>query len=129
MCGCFENYSIFLQVLLGCGIVVGYCLCLYFGFASLLNISICTRVVVAVTFEQVDNTPNAETGTKSNNESLENTNSRVKKCHRLNIAERKECRYEYPTDHRICRSALLSKILACLIFESGRSVFGILDLY
>lgn len=40
MCGCFENYSIFLQVLLGCGIVVGYCLCLYFGFASLLNISI-----------------------------------------------------------------------------------------
>lgn len=88
-----------------------------------------TGVIIAVTFEQVDNTPNAETGTKSNNESLENTNSRVKKCHRLNVAERKECRYEYRTDHRICRSALLSKILVCLIFESGRSVFGILDLY
>ena len=95
---------------------------------TLSHMSIRTGVIIAVTFEQVDNTPNAETGTKSNNESLENTNSRVKKCHRLNVAERKECRYEYRTDHRICRSALLSKILVCLIFESGRSVFGILDL-
>jgi len=42
-----------------------------------------TGVIVAVTFEQVDYTPNAKTGTKSNNESLEDTNSRVKKFHRL----------------------------------------------
>lgn len=49
-----------------------------------------TGIIVAVTFEQVDYTPNAETGTKSNNESLEDTNSRVKKFHRLNAAERKE---------------------------------------
>ena len=82
MCGCFENYSIFLQVLLGCGIVVGYCLCLYFGFASLLNISIGAGVVVAVTFQQVDNAPDTETGTQSDNESLKNGDCLFKKCHK-----------------------------------------------
>ena len=81
MCGCFENYSIFLQVLLGCGIVVGYCLCLYFGFASLLNISIRTGVVVAVTFQQVDNAPDTETGTERDNEGLKNGDCLFKKCH------------------------------------------------
>ena len=40
-----------------------------------------TGVIIAVAFEQVDRTPNAETGTQSNNEGLENTNCRVKKCH------------------------------------------------
>ena len=54
--------------------------------------SIRTGVVVAVTFQQVDDTPNTQTGTQSDNESLQNTNSRVKKFHRLNIAERKECK-------------------------------------
>ena len=49
-----------------------------------------------------------KTGTESDNEGLENTNSRVKKFHRLNIAERQECKC---TDHRFCRSALLSKNL------------------
>ena len=78
-----------------------------------------TRVIVAVAFEQVDYTPNAETGTESDNEGLENTNCRFKKCHRLNVAERKECK---STDHRFCRSALLSKIIVLLIFESGHSV-------
>ena len=82
MCGCFENYSIFLQVLLGCGIVVGYCLCLYFGFASLLNISIGTRVVVAVTFQQVDDAPYAETGTEGDNEGLENSDCLIEKFHK-----------------------------------------------
>ena len=81
MCGCFENYSIFLQVLLGCGIVVGYCLCLYFGFASLLNISIGARVVVAVTFQQVDDAPDTETGTERDNEGLKNGDCLFKKCH------------------------------------------------
>lgn len=83
MCGCFENYSIFLQVLLGCGIVVGYCLCLYFGFASLLNISICARIIIAVTFQQVDDTPDAETSAQSNNEGLKNGDSLIEKCHKL----------------------------------------------
>ena len=54
-------------------------------------------VIVAVAFEQVDYTPNAETGTKSDNEGLENTDSRVEKFHRLNVAERQECKC---TDHR-----------------------------
>ena len=45
--------------------------------------SIRTGVIVAVAFEQVDNTPNAKTGTESNNESLEDTYRRVKKFHRL----------------------------------------------
>ena len=58
-----------------------------------------TGVVVAVTFEQVDDTPNAKTGTESNNESLEDTNSRVKKFHRLN-SQTQRVRYEYRTDHR-----------------------------
>ena len=81
MCGCFENYSIFLQVLLGCGIVVGYCLCLYFGFASLLNISISAGVVVSVAFQQVNGSPDAETGTEGDDEGLENADSRVEKFH------------------------------------------------
>ena len=75
------------------------------------TLGLCTGVIVAVAFEQVDYTPNAETGTESDNEGLENTNSRVKKFHRLSIAERQECKC---TDHRFCRSALLSKFF-CLI--------------
>ena len=65
------------------------------------TLGLSTGIVVTVTFKQVDYAPNTETGTESNNESLENTNCGFKKCHRLNVAERKECRYEYRTDHRI----------------------------
>lgn len=61
--------------------MVGYCLCLYFGFASLLNISICTGVVVAVTFQQVDDTPDAETGAQSDNEGLKNGDSLIEESH------------------------------------------------
>ena len=50
--------------------------------ATLLTMSICTGVVVSVAFQQVDDAPNAETCTESDNESLKNTNSRVKKFHR-----------------------------------------------
>ena len=60
------------------------------------TLGLCTGVIVAVAFEQVDYTPNAETGTESDNEGLKNTNSRVKEIHRLNVAERKECE---STDH------------------------------
>lgn len=81
MCGCFENYSIFLQVLLGCGIVVGYCLCLYFGFASLLNISICARIIISVALQEVDNAPDTKTGTERDNEGLKNGDCLFKKCH------------------------------------------------
>ena len=47
------------------------------------TLGLCAGVVVAVAFEQVDYTPNTETGTESDYESLEDTNSRVKKFHRL----------------------------------------------
>ena len=53
--------------------------------------SISTGVVVAVTFEQVDYTPNAQTGTQSDNESLKNAYCRVKKCHKFIVAESKKC--------------------------------------
>ena len=56
------------------------------------TLGLSTGVVIAVTFQQVDNTPNAQTGTQSDNEGLQNTNSRVKEIHRLNIAERTECK-------------------------------------
>ena len=40
------------------------------------------RVVVAVTFQQVDNTPDTKTSTQSDNESLKNGNCLFKKCHK-----------------------------------------------
>ena len=46
-----------------------------------LIMSICTRVVVAVTFEQVDNAPDTETGTERDNEGLKNGDCLFKKCH------------------------------------------------
>ena len=39
-------------------------------------------IVISVAFEQIDHAPNTEAGTESNNEGLENVNSRVKKIHR-----------------------------------------------
>lgn len=62
--------------------MVGYCLCLYFGFASLLNISIRTGVVVAIAFQQVDDAPHAETGTEGDNEGLENGDCLIEKFHK-----------------------------------------------
>ena len=43
--------------------------------------SIGAGVVVTITFQQVDGTPNAETGTKGNNEGLEDFDRTVKKFH------------------------------------------------
>ena len=40
------------------------------------------RVVVAVTFQQVDDTPDTKTSTQSDNESLKNGNCLFKKCHK-----------------------------------------------
>ena len=40
-------------------------------------------VVVAVTFQQVDDTPDAETSAQSDNESLQNGDCLIKKCHKL----------------------------------------------
>ena len=51
-------------------------------FTSLLTMSICARVVVAVTFQQVDDTPDTKTSAQSDNESLKNGNCLFKKCHK-----------------------------------------------
>ena len=49
--------------------------------ATLLTMSIGARVVVAVTFQQVDDTPDTKTSAQSDNESLKNGNCLFKKCH------------------------------------------------
>jgi hypothetical protein len=43
--------------------------------------SITAGVIVAITFQQVDRTPNAQTGTQSDNQSLKNFDRRVKEFH------------------------------------------------
>lgn len=55
--------------------------CCLFAFASLPHMSICAGVVVAVTFQQVDNAPDTETGTERDNEGLKNGDCLFKKCH------------------------------------------------
>ena len=52
---------------------------------TLWHMSICTRVVVSVTFHQVDNAPHAEAGTDGDHQGLENRNSRAKEFHNLFI--------------------------------------------
>ena len=51
-------------------------------FTSLLTMSIRAGVVVAVTFQQVDDTPHAETGTEGDNEGLENGDCLIEKFHK-----------------------------------------------
>jgi hypothetical protein len=58
--------------------VIGLCYCV-----TLWHISIRTGVVVAVTFQQVDDTPDAETSAQSDNEGLKNGDSLIEKCHKL----------------------------------------------
>ena len=41
-----------------------------------------TGVVVAITFQQVDDTPHAETGTEGDNEGLENGDCLIEKFHK-----------------------------------------------
>lgn len=50
--------------------------------ASLPYMSICAGIVVAVAFQQVNGTPDAETCTEGYNEGLKNINSRVKEIHK-----------------------------------------------
>ena len=48
---------------------------------TLWHMSIGAGVVVAVTFQQVDDTPDTKTSAQSDNESLKNGNCLFKKCH------------------------------------------------
>lgn len=45
-------------------------------------LAFCTRVVVAVTLQQVNDAPDTETCAKGNNQSLKNIDSRVKEIHK-----------------------------------------------
>ena len=44
--------------------------------------SISAGVVVAVTFQQIDNAPHAQASAQSNHQSLKNIHRRIKKCHK-----------------------------------------------
>ena len=50
--------------------------------ATLSHMSIRAGVVVAVTFQQVDDAPYAETGTEGDNEGLENGDCLIEKFHK-----------------------------------------------
>ena len=52
-----------------------------FMCVTLPYMSICAGVVVSVTFQQVDNAPDTETGTERDNEGLKNGDCLFKKCH------------------------------------------------
>ena len=53
--------------------------------ATLSHMSICARIVVAVTLHEVDSPPNAKTCAKRDNQSLQYTNCAVKEIH-INLA-------------------------------------------
>lgn len=52
-----------------------------FFCVSLRHMSIGSGVIVAITFQQIDDAPHAETGTESDNEGLKNGYCAVEKCH------------------------------------------------
>ena len=52
------------------------------GHELLHALRFCARVVVAVPFQQVDDTPDTKTSAQSDNESLKNGNCLFKKCHK-----------------------------------------------
>ena len=51
------------------------------GHELLHALALGAGVVVAVTFQQVDNAPDTETGTERDNEGLKNSDCLFKKCH------------------------------------------------
>ena len=51
------------------------------GHKLLHALGLCAGVVVAVTFQQVDNAPDTKTGTERDNECLKNGDCLFKKCH------------------------------------------------
>ena len=51
------------------------------GHKLLHTLTFCAGVVIAVTFQQVDNAPDTETGTERDNEGLKNGDCLFKKCH------------------------------------------------
>lgn len=50
--------------------------------ATLSHMSIGSGVIVAITFQQIDDAPHAETGTEGDNEGLENGDCLIEKFHK-----------------------------------------------
>ena len=74
-----------------------------FFCVSLRHMSIGAGVVVAVTFQQVDNAPDTETGTERDNEGLKNFDSRVEEFHNRFSFINESCRPSVHTrNHRCC---------------------------
>ena len=49
---------------------------------TLSRMSISPRIVISITFQQVDCAPNAEASAQRHNEDLKNANSRIKESHK-----------------------------------------------
>ena len=49
---------------------------------TLWHMSIGTRIIVAISFQEVDGTPDTQASAQGNNEGLKNGNSRVEKFHK-----------------------------------------------
>lgn len=80
---CFSiayGYEFFYHIPLALGIATG-CPCLIFVVASLPHMSICTRVVISITFHQVDYAPDTKTGTDCNDQCLKDIDCTAKKSH------------------------------------------------
>jgi hypothetical protein len=82
------------------GIAAGLTVLVLFCCASLLTMSICTWVIISVTFEKVYNTPCAQTCAQGDHKDLQSINRACKKCHNV--------------------PPLISEILICDMAVSGR---------
>lgn len=83
--------------------------------ASLPYMSIRTRIVIAISFHQIDNAPNAKTCANSHNESLQNGNRLIKEFHMLFSPDRRfdEClRFQKESGLAHLRCCPLPAILA-----------------
>lgn len=49
--------------------------------ATLLTMSICTRIIIAVAFQKIDDAPNAKTTAKRRNERLKDIDCGIEKLH------------------------------------------------
>ena len=61
---------------------VGLAVLVLFVSASLCYMSIGARIVITITFLQINRAPNAEASAQRHNEGLKNTNSRIKESHK-----------------------------------------------
>ena len=63
------------------GIAAGLAVLVLFYCASLCNMSISTRVVISITFQQINSAPDAERGSERDDEGLKSTDGRVEEFH------------------------------------------------